>query len=161
MPHNEEDIAKLLTERFDTITVEVRRERRIWLESPREGFLDVLAFLNDELGFSFLSTITGLDLGEEFQLIYHIAHKNGMLLNAKVTAPHDNPVFETATEIFKGGMLYELEARNLLGLIIPGLPEDIIYPLPDGWPEGQYPLRKGWEKPSPDSEEIPDRKEGD
>ena len=153
MSYNEENIVRLLTERFDTITVEAKRERRLWLESGREGFLDVLAFLNDELGFSFLSTITGLDLGEEYQLIYHIAHKDGFLMSAKVTVPHDNPVFDSAIEIYKGCMLYELEARNLLGLTIPGLPEDIIYPLPDGWPAGQYPLRKSWTKlPSADDE---------
>ena len=149
MPQYEEDIVRLLTERFDTITVEVKRERRLWLESPREGFLDVLTFLSEELGFSFLSTITGLDLGDKFQLIYHIAHKDGLLMSAKVTVPHENPVFDTATEIFKGGMLYELETRNLLGLTILGLPDDIRYPLPDGWPEGQYPLRKDWVKASP------------
>jgi len=147
MLSHEEQIVKTLTERFEGLTVSIQREKRIWLESPREGFIGLLDYLDKELGFSSLCTITGLDNGDVFQLIYHLSHNNGIVVNARVSAPAENPVFDTATDIFKGAVLYELEARNLLGLTIIGLPEDIIYPLPDNWPAGQYPLRKSWVLP--------------
>jgi len=31
-----------------------------------------------------------------------------------------------------------------LGVRIQGVADGNRYPLPDGWPEGQYPLRKDW-----------------
>ena len=34
----------------------------------------------------------------------------------------------------------------MFGIKVEGLPEGERYPLPDGWPEGQYPLRKDWNK---------------
>ena len=153
LSYSEEDILRLLTERFKGITVTIQRERRIWLTSPREGFIDVLTYIHDELGFDNLCTISGVDAGEEFQLIYHLAYEGGaVVINARVLAPRSNPVFDTATDIYKGGALYELEARNLLGLTILGLPDDIRYPLPDNWPDGQYPLRKDWVVPSDDGD---------
>jgi Ni,Fe-hydrogenase III component G len=34
---------------------------------------------------------------------------------------------------------------DLLGIKVEGLPEGRRYPLPDNWPQGQYPLRKDWD----------------
>jgi len=155
MAHREEDIVQVLTDHFDGLTAEIQRERRIWLTCPRSSFIELLAFIHDELDFSQLCTVTGMDTGEEFQLIYHLAHDGGIVINARVNAPHDDPTFETATDIFKGGVLYELEARNLLGLKIQGIPDDIRYPLPDNWPEGQYPQRKDWVNPA-DADTAPE-----
>ena len=147
MTYNEEELAKLIAGRFDGVTVSVQRERRIWLDSPREVFIGLLTWLHDELAFNQLCTVTGLDAGEEFQLVYHVAHDNGIVINVRVSAPKSNPVFDTATDIFKGGVLYELEIKNLLGVVIHGIPDDLRYPLPDNWPEGQHPLRKDWIAP--------------
>ena len=141
---HEDEIVRRLVERFPGVTASAQRERRIWTQIKREEFLDVLAFLHDELKFISLCTVTGLDCGEEFQLIYHLAREDGIVLSAEENAPKSDPVFQTATDLYKGGMLFELEARNLLGLTIRGIPDDIRYPLPDGWPEGEYPLRKEW-----------------
>ena len=144
MPELEENIVKQLTGRFEYVKAAIQRKRRIWAETPREHLLDVLTYLRDGLDFTSLCTVTGLDLGDQFQLIYHLAQNSGVVLSLKENAPKSDPVFDTATELFRGGVLFELEARNLLGLSIRGIPEDIRYPLPDNWPQGQYPLRKEW-----------------
>jgi len=144
MLDKEEDIVKRLTERFDCVTAAVQRGRRIWGEAPRERFIEILTYVRDELCFGSLCTVTGLDMGGRYELIYHLADDSGVILSLKETAPKSDAVFDTATDLYKGGMLYELEARNLLGLTIREIPEDIRYPLPDNWPEGQYPLRKDW-----------------
>jgi len=144
MLDKEEDIVKQLTGHYDRVTAAVQRERRIWAEAPREQFIEILAFLHDELDFKSLCTVTGLDTGDRFELLYHLAQDSGVMLSIKESAPKSDAVFDTGTDIYKGGALYELEARNLLGLTIRGVPEDIRYPLPDNWPEGQYPLRKDW-----------------
>jgi len=150
----EETIVKKLTERFDFLTPVIQRNRRIWAEAPREKFIEVLGFLRDELGFNSLCTVTGLDMGDQFQLIYYVAGGGGVVFCLKETAPKSDPVFDTATNLYKGGTLYELEAHNLLGLTIRGIPGDIRYPLPDHWPEGQYPLRKDWTKSTEKEEKV-------
>lgn len=147
MAQAEENIVAVLTDNFDDIEIRIQRERRIWLAAPREIFIELMTFIHDELDFAHLSTMTGMDTGTTYELVYHLAHDDGIVLTARTSAPHDDPVFDTVTDIYKGGVLYELEARNLLGLTIHGIPEDIRYPLPDSWPEGEYPLRKDWVNP--------------
>ena len=148
MLEKEEAIVRKLIERFDYLAPSIQRARRIWAEAPREKFIEVLRFLRDDLGFISLCTVSGLDLGDQYQLIYYLAESGGkdggVVFCLKENAPKSDPVFETATDLYKGGMLYELEARNLFGLTIRGIPDDIRYPLPDHWPEGQHPLRKEW-----------------
>ena len=150
MLEKEEAIKKRLEEKFGFMADKcaVIRERRLTAEAPREKLLEVLAFLKDGLGFGSLCTITGLDSGENFELINHLAN-GGIVLNLMVFAPKTDPVFDTVTGLYEGATMYELEARNLLGLVIMGIPDDIKYPLPDDWPAGQYPLRKDWKKETP------------
>jgi len=148
MLEKEEAVLKALTDRFDAADAAVQRGHRVWAEVSREKFLGALKFLHNEMGFTSLCTVTGLDMGDQFQLIYHLADDGGTVVSLKEAAPKSNPVFDTATDLYKGGVLYELEARNLLGLTVRGIPEDIRYPLPDSWPEGQYPLRKDWKQPA-------------
>jgi membrane-bound hydrogenase subunit beta len=148
----EQEIAEKMATAFALTgeTCYVRRERRIFAEVPREQATAAVAFARDQLGFCELCTITGLDCGEAFQIIYHLATDQGIVLNIKTNAPKTDAVFDTITHLFEGGTLYELEIANLLGVQINGIPTDIRYPLPDGWPEGQYPLRKDWSKTGSD-----------
>ncbi|MCL2151167.1 MAG: NADH-quinone oxidoreductase subunit C [Coriobacteriia bacterium] len=145
LTERESGIVSELTERFPQASAAIQRPRRIWASSERADCLAMLACLHDELGFGQLCTVTGLDTGSEFQLIYHIATPDGIVLSLRQSAPHDDAVFDTVTDIYKGGTLYEVEACNILGITINGIPADIRYPLPDDWPEGQYPLRKDWQ----------------
>ena len=151
MPITENDIVQALSGRFPGLEPTIQRERRIWLEASRSEYLEVLVYLHGELGFPVLAMVTGLDTGEEFQLIYHVNTLDGMLVNIRVRAPYDDPVFDSVCDIYKGSVIYEAEARNLLGLTINGIPKQIRYPLPDGWPEGNYPLRKDWQPEGADS----------
>jgi membrane-bound hydrogenase subunit beta len=154
MPESEESVTKRLIERFPHLAgrCAVVRARRITAEAPRELIAELAGFIKDTLLFPSLAMITGLDAGEEFLLIYHFAGSGGIVLSVKASVPKADPVFETVTEIYPGAVLYEVEARNLLGVTIKGIPEDIRYPLPDDWPEGQHPLRKDWTQPEAEQE---------
>lgn len=48
------------------------------------------------------------------------------------------------TDLFPALALHERELVNLFGAVVEGLPGDSSFPLPDGWPEGSYPMRKDW-----------------
>ena len=143
---NAEKIKKELAEKFgfDTERISVPRARRVFLEVPYDQFRQVLAHVVNGLEFRHLCTITGLDDGETLAFIYHVAHADGTVLNLKTRVPKTDPVLQTITDIFPGGMSYERELVDLLGMHVEGLPEGHRYPLPDNWPAGQYPLRKDW-----------------
>jgi NADH:ubiquinone oxidoreductase subunit C len=152
MFEKEESVVKSLTGKFDFFegNCTVTRERRIFAQAPRERIVEVADYIKNTLKFGSLGTITGLDIGDDFQLIYHFSNDEGIVLNIKVNTPKSDPVVETVTGLYNGGILYEEEIRNLFGVDIKGIPTDIRYPLPDGWPDGQHPLRKDWKGEAPE-----------
>ena len=128
----------------DKITIQ--RIRRVWAEVSMDRLHSVLVYVKEELGYLMLCTITGTDEGEHLGLMYHLANESGVVLTLVTQAPKNGPGPLTVTPYFPHAALYEREVIDLLGIQIQGLPEGARYPLPDGWPEGQYPLRKDWTK---------------
>ena len=143
---NEETIKKELAEKFGFSTEQIRvaRDRRVFLETPYESFRKVFAQAVNGLEFRHLCTITGLDEGDTLAFVYHLARPDGIILNLKTRVPKTNPVLRTVTDLFPGGETYERELVDLLGARVEGLPAGNRYPLPEGWPDGQFPLRKDW-----------------
>jgi NADH:ubiquinone oxidoreductase subunit C len=143
---NEESIKQELAKRFPFMadTIVIKRERRIFAEAPADRFLEVVSYVKTAMGFVNLCTMTGLDDGEKLSFIYHFSRMDGTMLNIKESVPKAKPVIRTITGIFPGGGIYEREVIDLLGAEVEGLPPGERYPLPDGWPKGQYPLRKDW-----------------
>lgn len=144
----EEKIVSKLKEKFDGLEgkCSIQRARRITVDATGPDFMNIIEYISDTEGFTMLNTITGLDLGTEFQAIYHIANPNGTVINFKLNIPKDNPEIDTVTGIYQGGVLYERELKDMLGIIVKGLPPGHRYPLPETWPEGEYPLRKDWKQ---------------
>jgi membrane-bound hydrogenase subunit beta len=128
------------------------REKRVFAETTADNLVIVANTLK-EWGLHFLGTITGLDSGDKFEVIYHFYDDYGLVFNLKVFTPKDNPKVPTVTTVFPGAFLYERELMDLLGIDVEGTPPNRRYPLPDNWPAGQYPLRKDW-KGLPSVEEV-------
>ena len=144
--NTEEEIQQDLIKNFNFLEDKIRisRVRRIFFEVPADKLEEVLEFLMNKINFKILCTMTGLDEGITLGIIYHLARKDGIMINMKMSVPKDNPVVKTITNYFPAAEYYEREIVDLLGAKVEGLPEGSRYPLPDGWPEGQYPLRKDW-----------------
>jgi len=142
----EEAVKKGLEEKFPFLKdkVSVRRERRVFAEVPYGNFREVLEYALNEMEFSVLCTITGLDEGANLSFLYHLARPAGMTLNLKTSVPKESPVMKTVTDVFPNAEIYEREIADLLGAKVDGLPEGKRYPLPDDWPRDEYPLRKDW-----------------
>ena len=153
----EENIKQALEDKFDYLkgAVTVKRERRIAADVPAEHFQEVLKFAAGELNFSFLSAITGLDNGDGFEVIYHLNKDGGIVLNLKIRIPRAAARVETVTPLFATADAYERELMDLLGIEVKGLAAGRRYPLPDEWPQGQYPLRKDWKGDVPAAKETP------
>ncbi|PIU41492.1 MAG: proton-conducting membrane transporter [Candidatus Omnitrophica bacterium CG07_land_8_20_14_0_80_42_15] len=142
----EEDVQNELVKKFDFLKdkVKIQRSRRIFADVAAQDLRSVLDHMIKNMGFSFLCTITGLDEGSVFGVVYHLSTKDGMILNLKIRIPKDKPTLETITEYFPSAEAYERELMDLFGMQVEGLPKGSRYPLPDDWPAGEFPLRKGW-----------------
>ncbi len=143
---NERFYLEKLTERFPAIDAEKAacKGMKLYAEVPLESFPDAIKFARNELGFDHLCTITGLDNGAEYEFLYHLAHENGYLITLKIRTVRDGSSIPSVLPVYGGAVFYERELEGLLGVNIIGLPEGRQYPLPDNWPEGEYPLRKDW-----------------
>jgi len=124
----------------------VKRDRRISADVDLLNFREVFSYLVNDMGFLRICMITGFDEGENFAAKYHLTDDKGIVFDLKTYIPKTNPVIKTVSDIISGGLLYERELVDMFGIKVEGLPEGERYPLPDGWPEGQYPLRKDWNK---------------
>ncbi len=85
--------------------------------------------------------ITGLDLGKNLGILYHIRTSNA-LLTVKAEVPKENPKIQTITDIIPGAVFHELEVTDLLGVIFVGNENPGHFVLTDNWPMDVYPLRK-------------------
>jgi membrane-bound hydrogenase subunit beta len=142
----EEEIKQELLENFNIAeeNIKIPKDRRIFMDVSVEMLEKSLKFLMEKNHFDTLCTITGLDEGTVFGMIYHLTRQDGIVINVKIKISKDNPVLRSIMEYFPAAEFYEREVVDLLGIKVEGLPEGSRYPLPDGWPEGQYPLRKDW-----------------
>ena len=142
----EEKVQSDLVNKFKFLEnkVRVQRARRIFAEVEYGNFSEVFNYAVKTLEFNALLTISGLDEGSVFGIYYHIEHKSGVILNIKTSVPKENHVLNTITGYFPSADAYERELVDLFGMNVKGLKEGKRYPLPDDWPQGQYPLRKDW-----------------
>jgi Ni,Fe-hydrogenase III component G len=130
--------------------------RRIFLKVASKDLLQAVQVLKSDLGFAYVATISGVDAGENFEIIYHFANAFSQL-NLRTQVPRDNPHVESICPVIPGAILYERELQDMFGLVIDHIPDPRPLVLPDGWPAGNYPLRKDWKHERP-PEKIPGEK---
>ena len=128
----------------DLLEVEIPRPRRIFAHIRRNSFKKAFRYLAQKASFTHLSTITGVDVGEGIEAIYHLSHDGRIELSLRVRVPKDNPTLPTITDIIPGATLYEREVHDLLGVTFQGHPDLSPLLLPEEWPPNIYPLRKEW-----------------
>jgi len=127
--------------------------RRIFVSVDTTNLIDVLKYLKDHFEFTHLSTITGVDKGEVFEILYHLANPF-VCLTVRTTIPRNYPHVPTITGVIPGAILYERELQDMFGMVVEQIPDSRPLVLPDNWPAGVYPLRKDWKFERP-PEKIP------
>jgi Ni,Fe-hydrogenase III large subunit/NADH:ubiquinone oxidoreductase subunit C len=120
----------------------VPRPRKAYILLKPERHRDAISLLLKKVTDTELSTITGVDLGNEIELNYHMACEGTVTLKNRVS--REKPVTQTITDILPGANLYEREVFDLLGVVFEGHPNLERLMLPERWPQGDYPLRKDW-----------------
>ena len=134
-----------LTTRFpDGATHDERKGYEGYLVNP-DKLTEVATFLRDEIGFDYLSSVTGVDYPDEniLEVVYHLYKSTGGgALNIKVQVPRDNPVVPSLVPIFPGADLQEREIWDLFGIQFENHPDLRRILLWEGF-DG-HPLRKDW-----------------
>lgn len=126
------------------LEAKIPRPRRIFIQVRKNTFKKAIRYLTQKADFTHISTITGVDIGQEIETIYHLSHDGRIELSLKVRTPKDNPILPTITDIIPGAILYEREVHDLFGVTFEDHPDLSPLVLPEGWPPDVYPLRKEW-----------------
>lgn len=120
------------------------RPHRLMVTINRDDLTEIVQYLHEKHGLTYISTITGLDAVEHFEMLYHLL-LDGTHVTVKAIIPADDPRIASITPILPAAQLYEREFQDLLGIKSEGHPfGEGRQILPDDWPEGEYPLRKSW-----------------
>lgn len=137
------DLAHRLQPKLPDAIVDATPE---WAEVKPDRLLEVCTFLRDdpELDFRFLSSLTGVDWLDHFEVVYHllsISRNQAATLKTRCD-DHDNPEAPSVTPVWRGAHLQEREAFDLLGIRFQGHPDLRRIFLWEGF--AGHPLRKDW-----------------
>ncbi len=111
-----------------------------------ECLVEVLTWLRDDpdQAYKFLSSLTGVDRIEWFEVAYHIeSFKHNRAATIKVrSSDRENPSVPSAVAVWPGAQLQEREAYDLLGISFEGNPDLRRIFLWEGF--AGFPLRKDY-----------------
>jgi len=145
---------KILGEAKDKIQeASLAAPRRIQVKTGREQLNALLSYLKEQFGFTHLGTVSGVDLGENFEVIYHMS-SDAATVNVRILTPRSDPRIPSVCGVIPGAILYERELQDMFGLVVENIPDPRPLLLADDWPAGVYPLRKDWQYDRP-AEVIP------
>jgi formate hydrogenlyase subunit 5 len=102
---------------------------------------DALMALLEKDETTAISAITGVDLGQTIELMYHLRIK-GIIVTVRTMVPKENARIRTMSDLISGANFHEREVADLLGVVFQEHPNPDRLVLPDSWPSGLYPLRK-------------------
>jgi len=112
----------------------------IFATVPADYIVAFCKFLVEQ-GWWHLTTMTGQDMGETIQILYHFNGDEPPCVTALADVPKDDPKIASITPEIPAATMYEREINDLLGVVFEGHPRPGRLVLPDDWPEGVYPLR--------------------
>ncbi|MBV9231449.1 MAG: NADH-quinone oxidoreductase subunit C [Chloroflexi bacterium] len=113
------------------------------LDIDRENLVAVCRFLRDQLGFDLLSCISGVDMLDHLETVYHVrSTTRGQLLQLKVRLDNEKPEVDSVVSVWPTANWLERETYDLFGIRFAGHP-DLRRMLLDDDFEG-YPLLKSF-----------------
>jgi Ni,Fe-hydrogenase III large subunit/Ni,Fe-hydrogenase III component G len=142
MPNSNIDIINVIESKLkDKVQIQLGQLGKAAIVTNDGLHRDVLKAMVEADEKTAVSAITGLDLGANLGVLYHIRTSNAFL-TIRAEVPKDNPKIQTITDIIPGAVFHELEVADLLGVVFEGHPSPGHFVLSEYWPQGVYPLRK-------------------
>ena len=151
------DAIAALKEKYADVLMDDPRQNYTGLIVPADHLLDVAQTLREDLGFNYLSSVTGVDLIDDnkMEVVYHTysIDKGGSAVVLKVQVDRDDPVVPSLTPAWPGADFQEREAWDLLGIRFDGHPYLKRILMWDGF--AGHPLRKDWKEAFYEEEKKP------
>ncbi len=143
MQNSKLDILQILGEKLKEKSVQIVLGQlgTATIKTSGSGCRDVFKVLVEADEKTAVSAVTGLDLGANIGVFYHVRTSDAFL-TIQVEVTKDNPRLQTVNDIAPSVGLHELEVTDLFGVVFEGNPLKGHFVLPDVWPEGVFPLRK-------------------
>jgi len=113
------------------------------LDIDRTNLVAVCRFLRDQLGFDMLSSVSGVDMLDHLETVYHMrSTTRNALIQIKVRLDHEKPEVDSLVSVWPAANWLERETYDLFGIRFTGHPDLRRILLDDDF-EG-YPLLKGF-----------------
>ena len=112
-----------------------------------EHIISFMQRLRDDLGYDYLSSITGVDYLPEgkMEVVYHVRKSTGgSPLVIKAQVDRENPVISSLVPIYPGAEFQEREVWDLFGIKFDGHPDLRRILMWEGF--SGHPLRKDWKE---------------
>jgi len=136
-----------LAARFpEAVIVDARKEYEGYIVN-RDRLIEVATAIRDELGYDYLSSVTGVDYlpNGVMEVVYHVYKMTGGSgLVFKTQTPRDEAVVPSLVPVYPGADLQEREAWDLLGIRFEGHPDLRRILMWEGF--AGHPLRKDWQE---------------
>jgi Ni,Fe-hydrogenase III component G len=136
-----EKLKAVLGEKLVEISNPARR--RVFMTVEAKNLAAVFEALRKGLGYTYLATVSGVDKGEVYEIVYHLGDAHGNL-NVRTQIPKVDPHLPSICAVIPGAILYERELQDMFGIVVDRIPDPRPLVMPDDWPAGNFPLRKDW-----------------
>lgn len=91
---------------------------------PPQALLATARFLRDTLGFEMLTSVSGVDMGDHIDSIYHVRSiRRNWLLQIRVSVAASAPEVESLVSVYPSANWLEREEYDLLGIRYSGHPD--------------------------------------
>jgi NADH/F420H2 dehydrogenase subunit C len=96
----------------------------VGLSLPPERLVTVVTFLRDTLGFDMLTCVSGVDMGDHLDSIYHLRSlSHNWVLQVRVSLPAATPQVESLVGLYSSANWLEREEYDLVGIVYLGHPD--------------------------------------
>jgi NADH/F420H2 dehydrogenase subunit C len=96
----------------------------VGVEVPPGSLLAVARFLRDTLGFDMLTCVSGVDMLDHLDSVYHLRSlSRNWLLQIRVALPADRPEVESVVAVWPSANWLEREEYDLVGIVYTGHPD--------------------------------------
>jgi Ni,Fe-hydrogenase III component G len=126
---------------------------RIFVTVAPENLVALAAKMKAEMDQWYIATISGLDKGETYELLYHYGDTSGSI-TVRTSIPKADAHLPSVCGVIPGAILYERELQDMFGIVVDAIPDPRPMLMSDDWPAGNFPLRKDWKFDRP-AEVIP------
>ena len=125
--------------------IQERSGKRIYMSAHKSDLKLVAKAFRDEFGGRFL-TASGIDNGKNLEILYHFSFDdlNKIISIRTFVEKPSSSIDSIASVVGPAAEWIEREMHEFLGIEFTGHPDLKHLLLPQDWPAGRYPLRRGF-----------------